>query len=86
MKKVICVILVIMFVMTLCGCRKAGEDFTENGRFAIVSGDSSNAPYNETIIVDKNTGVLYLVIYKYNHGGITPLLDSDGKPLLWEED
>lgn len=85
MKKVICVILVVMLVMTLCGCgRKASEGFTESGRFVIVSGYSLKAPYNETIVVDKNTGVLYLVIYAYNHCGITPLLDSDGKPLLWE--
>ncbi len=86
MKKAICIMLVIVLVAVLCGCgRKVWEGFTTSGRFVIVSGDNPNAPYNETVITDKETGVIYLVIYGYNHCGITPLLDSDGKPLLWEE-
>lgn len=86
MKKAICIILVVLLVATLCACgRKTGEDFTTTERFIIVSGENANAPYYETVIADKETGVLYLVIYAYNHCGITPLLDSDGKPLLWKE-
>lgn len=86
MKKAICVILVVVLVAMLCGCgRKAGEGFTKSERFVIVSGYNPNAPYFDTVIADKNTGVLYIVFYAYNHFGITPLLDSDGKPLLWEE-
>jgi len=86
MKKIICVMLVVVLVAMLCGCgRNVGEGFTESGRFVILSGDNPNAPYYETVITDKETGVMYLVIYRYNHCGVTPLLDSDGKPLLWEE-
>lgn len=85
MKKAICVILVVALVAMLCGCgRKEGEGFTRSERFVIVSGDNPNAPYYETVITDKKTGVIYLVIYAGNLCGITPLLDSNGKPLLWE--
>ena len=87
MKKAICVILVVVLVAMLCGCgRKVGERFTRSERFVIVSGDNPNAPYFDTVIADKDTGVLYIVFYAYNHFGITPLLDSDGNPLLWEEE
>lgn len=87
MKKAICVILLVAIAATLCGCgRKPGEGFTPSGRFEIVSGENPNTPYYETIITDNETGVLYLVIYAYNHCGITPLLDTDGKPLLVREE
>lgn len=86
MKKAICVMLVVALVAMLCGCgRKVGERFTASERFIIVSGDNLHAPYLSTVIADKNTGVLYIVFYMGYHCGITPLLDSDGKPLLWEE-
>ena len=86
MKKAICVMLVVVLVTMLCGCgRNAGEAFTKSERFVIVSGDNPNAPYFDTVIVDKDTGVLYIVFYARDHFGITPLLDSDGKPLLWKE-
>lgn len=76
-----CIALVFM-----CGCgRKMGENFTETGRFTIVYGNNPNAPYSETIIVDKETGVMYLAVYAYNHFGITPLLNADGTPMLAEE-
>lgn len=36
----------------------------------------------KTIFVDKETGVNYLYIANGNGGGLTPLLDSDGKPVV----
>jgi hypothetical protein len=85
MKKLI--VIFFALIVLLCGCgKKVGESFTKSDRFIIVSGESnSNAPYYETIIADKNTGVLYLVIYSGNHCGITPLIDENGVPLLWED-
>lgn len=86
MKKAICVMLIVVLVVMLCGCgRKTGESFTTSGRFSIISGDIPIAPYHETIITDKETGVMYLAIYGYNHLGVTPLLNADGEPLLWKE-
>jgi len=34
------------------------------------------------IIVDKETGVNYLFAMAGNAGGLTPLLDRDGKPVI----
>jgi hypothetical protein len=82
MKKAMCMILVVALAATFCGCgRKEGENFTKSGRFTIVSGDNLEAPYCETVIADRETGVIYLVIYVGDHCGITPLLDADGTPL-----
>lgn len=85
MKKAICVILTVFLLAILCGCgSKTGESFTRSERFVIIFGKNPNGPYRETIIADKDTGVLYLVIYGYDQFGITPLLDAEGKPLLIE--
>lgn len=84
MKKVI--IILCSLLILLCGCgRRTGENFTLSDRFVIVSGNNPNAPYCETVIADKDTGVLYLVVYGHNHLGITPLLDENGAPLLWKD-
>ncbi|MBP5333620.1 MAG: xylan 1,4-beta-xylosidase [Bacteroidales bacterium] len=34
------------------------------------------------IIVDKETGVNYLYVGRGYGGGLTPLLDADGKPII----
>ena len=86
MKKIICVILLVVFAMLFCGCGpKTGENYTESGRFILMSGGNPNAPYYDSIIVDKETGVMYLVLYKYHHFGITPLLNADGSPMSLDE-
>ena len=38
------------------------------------------------IIVDKETGVQYLLAHWTNVGGLTVLVDKDGKPLLDQRD
>ena len=35
------------------------------------------------ILLDTETGVLYLEMASGYAGGITPLLDADGKPMKW---
>lgn len=72
-----------------CACRDALRVWEKNGRelhyirkVFIISGDNPNAPYYETVITDKETGVIYLIVYGYNHLGITPLLNADGTPML----
>ena len=34
------------------------------------------------ILVDRQTGVSYLFIHSGHAGGLTPLLDKDGKPVV----
>jgi len=52
-------------------------------RFEVVFREG-NGLTNEIklILVDKETGVNYLYIQSGYSGGITPLLDSDGKPVI----
>ena len=51
-----------------------------NARFVIVYevGDYMN---NTKILVDRVTGVNYLWHKEYESGGLTPLLDANGKPI-----
>ena len=39
---------------------------------------------NDTIqvLVDKKTGVNYMFVHSGHAGGLTPLLDRDGKPVI----
>lgn len=37
------------------------------------------------IIVDKETGINYLFCQNGNTGGLTPLLDEEGKPVVTRE-
>ena len=36
----------------------------------------------ESILVDRQTGVNYLFVQSGYAGGLTPLLDRDGKPII----
>lgn len=52
----------------------------QNDRFDKVY---SQGAINVTeILVDKETGVNYLFHYSGNAGGLTPLLDKNGKPVV----
>ena len=37
------------------------------------------------ILLDTLTGVLYLQVVNGYGGGLTPLLDADGKPIVWND-
>lgn len=37
------------------------------------------------VIVDKETGVNYLFVHRGYGGGLTPLLDADGKPIITKD-
>jgi len=57
----------------------------ENNRFELVSKESWSLTANEEhwVIKDKHTGVLYYyIVGGHGRGGITPLLDTNGKPLV----
>lgn len=49
-------------------------------RFEIV--ENEGALKGISIIVDKETGVNYLMAKFGNAGGLCPLLDKDGKPII----
>lgn len=54
-----------------------------NDRFEVIYKDVHSAGLEKRIIyVDKETGVNYLYIQVGYSGGVTPLLDADGKPVV----
>ena len=53
-------------------------------RFIKVMGESAFISSNE-VLVDTQTGVQYLYHAAGNSGGLTLLVDADGKPLLYRK-
>ena len=68
--------------------KAASEDKEEyvvqnDGRFEIVLREGSSLTSGlKFVLVDKETGVNYLFVQSGYAGGITPLLDADGKPIV----
>jgi len=54
----------------------------DNQRFTVVDTERHGMAPTTTIIVDKITGVNYLYVKSGYSGGLTPLLDKDGKPII----
>lgn len=56
----------------------------KENRFEVVEREGSQIKESGQIqvIVDKETGVNYLWIKSGYAGGLTPLLDADGKPVI----
>ncbi len=52
----------------------------KNERFEKVY--SQGKMHEVQIWVDKETGVNYMFYHQGNAGGLTPLLDKDGKPVI----
>lgn len=54
-----------------------------DGRFETVyKEDNALTKGLKLVIVDKKTGVNYLFVQSGYAGGLTPLLDADGKPVI----
>lgn len=51
-------------------------------RFEIVQ-EQSSFSMDCRVLLDTATGVQYLYMQNGYAGGLTPLLDRDGKPMLW---
>ena len=74
MKKIISLILVIAIAL-LVACSDVEADTQVN----YIQDD-----WDYKIIVDKKTGVNYIVYIEYKQGGITPRLNADGTPYVSE--
>ena len=54
-----------------------------NDRFEVAYKETKSAGLEKRIIyVDKDTGVNYLFVRNGYSGGLTPLLEADGKPVI----
>ena len=51
-------------------------------RFDIKERETLNLFTETMVIVDKETGVNYLFVCRGYGGGLTPLIDSEGKPII----
>ena len=54
-------------------------------RFDIVERENMGLITEASIVIDKETGVNYLFVHRGYGGGLTPLLDSEGKPLITKD-
>ena len=54
---------------------------SKKDRFEVIY-QETGLKSEKTILVDKKTGVNYLFIASGFGGGLTPLLDKDGKPII----
>ncbi len=57
---------------------------SKNTRFEVIytGGSSLSNSGIQKILVDKETGVHYLYVQSGYSGGLTPLLDTEGKPII----
>ena len=53
----------------------------EDNRFEVILEEKQDMMTVSRILKDKETGVLYCFAQSGNAGGLTPLLDRDGRPL-----
>lgn len=54
-----------------------------NKRFEVVSTQGTIESYR--VIIDNETGVNYLYVSNGTSGGLTALLDSEGKPIITKD-
>ena len=54
----------------------------KDDRFVVSEKQGSAFTNLIQVIVDKRTGVNYMYIQSGNSGGLTPLLDREGKPII----
>ena len=54
-------------------------------RFDIQEKNTMNLLTETMVIVDKVTGVNYLYVGRGYGGGLTPLIDADGKPIVTKD-
>jgi hypothetical protein len=80
-------VIIVLCTLSLLGCTAASHDVKDNesGRFKVISNETMSGEYRQ-VIVDKETGVEYFFqLYSYG-GGMTVLVDKDGKPIIYEGD
>lgn len=54
-------------------------------RFDIQERNTVSLMTETMIIIDKETGVNYLYVHRGYGGGLTPLIDADGKPIITKD-
>lgn len=80
MKRIAVCILFFACSLYFCGCSEAKVENDNSGErfYRAIEGW-----YND-VLVDKETGVMYFYRKEGYSGGLTVMVDEDGKPLIWE--
>lgn len=96
MKKVMLSLVAILSAISLVGCEAYDnavkeqeakeEEFNSYFNLEVVAKSTNFSGNYEYIYVDKNTKVLYYVVDDLKCYGITPILNADGTPKLYEGD
>lgn len=78
---------VIMMAVSFHGCGSCDTATAEDvdDRFMDVYSQFDGVYGDVHIIVDRETGVMYLLNDIANGGGVTVMVDENGKPMIWEE-
>lgn len=87
MKKILAILIcvcILMCSLAACGKSATAEDTKYTNRFIIVEECDLGTFSVCYVLVDTDTGVLYNFIKSGYGGGLTVMLDADGKPLIWE--
>lgn len=87
MKKIIISLLIIIGIILTSWLLKdvtISNNYAENERFIQIYNQFSKDGLR--IYYDKETKVMYLISDIYKGGGITVLVDKDGKPLIYGEE
>lgn len=90
MKKIIfflCFLLAVAIIASLLGgCSGNTSEYkeTQYTRFVVTEKDIEGPWIGGRIIADCETGVLYLMFFRSYQAGITPLLNTDGSPMIWD--
>ena len=88
MKKMIVSILIVLGVIFVGWMLKdvtIQDVNAADNRFIMVHKENASGNLCK-VYYDNETKVMYLAINVYNGGGITVLVDKDGKPLLYERE
>lgn len=88
MKKLIAIILIftVAFACLACSVTRTYEKIQPSwmdARFLIID-DSNNGLGYMRIIVDKETGVMYLFHGSGYKGGMTTMVDASGNPMIYD--
>lgn len=81
-KKILVIALALILIVVLAGCGMKEESPDKDIDTGFRTLERFGSDPNAAVVYDVNTGVMYFVNY---HGGVTPIINADGSPRVWEE-
>lgn len=81
MKKILSIATAMLICVSVTACNKDTNIDTNSKRFVAIS-EQYVSENTFIVVADKETSVCYLIFKAGYKGGITPLIDKYGKPVL----